>query len=448
VPVSHSDSAKPSNSLNLASKPCLREMPVDRAFFVPETRVALNYQESIDWLYSTQTFGIKLGLENMEKLLHALEIAGNRTSQKIIHVAGTNGKGSVCAFSERILRDAGVRTGLFTSPHLITYRERIRVNGIFIDEETVARLLSQIRDLVHDWENHPTFFEISLGLAMRYFCDQGCEVILLETGMGGRLDATNALRADVSVITSISLDHQQWLGETIREIAAEKAGILKPEVPVVVADLHPDARDVVGRRALTLGIPCIEVHPIPEEWPLGLRGPHQRENAALAVEAVCRVEGGKLTQDGIRESLSTTQWPGRFQQVEENVILDGAHNPDAAISLRETWEEAFPGEKANLIFGAVGSKDVVRVFEALLPIVSTITLIPVKSERRLTAEEMKAALQEVGGITIPVEDATNLGDALESSRSKAGTTLVTGSLFLVGEALGLFLGEQFEVSLQ
>jgi dihydrofolate synthase/folylpolyglutamate synthase len=423
-------------------------MPVDRAFFVPETRLAVNYQDSIDWLYSTQTFGIKLGLENMGKLLHALDLTENRVGRKIIHVAGTNGKGSVCAFSERILRDAGVITGLFTSPHLITYRERVRVNGIPIDEETVARILTEIRGLVHDWEPHPTFFEISFALAMRHFGEQGCEVILLETGMGGRLDATNALRADVSVISSISLDHQQWLGETIREIAGEKAGILKVEVPVVVADLPPDARDVVGRRALTLGIPCIEVHPLPEEWPLGLRGPHQRENAALAVEAVCRVEGGKLTQDGIRQSLAATQWPGRFQQVAEDVILDGAHNPDAALALRETWMEVFPGKKANLVFGAVGSKDVVRVFEALLPILSSLVLVPVKSERRLTVGEMKAALNEAGGAHLPVREAATLPEAIESSRRKEGTTLVAGSLFLVGEALGYFLGEQFEVSLQ
>lgn len=423
-------------------------MPVDRAFFVPETRLALNYQDSIDWLYGTQTFGIKLGLENMGKLLHALDLTENRAGRKIIHVAGTNGKGSVSAFSERILRDAGVITGLFTSPHLITYRERIRVNGFPIDEETVARILTEIGGLVHDWDPHPTFFEISLALAMRYFDEQGCEVIVLETGMGGRLDATNALRADVSVITSISLDHQQWLGETIREIAGEKAGILKAEVPVIVADLHPDARDVVGRRALTLGIPYIEVHPLPEEWPLGLRGQHQRENAALAVEAVCRVEGERLTQDGIRQSLAATQWPGRFQQIAENVILDGAHNPDAAVALRETWLEAFPGKKANLVFGAVASKDVVRVFEALLPILSSVILVSLKSERRLTVGEMRIALNEAGGAYLPTLEAATLTEAIESSRSKDGITLVAGSLFLVGETLGYFFGEQFEVSLQ
>ena len=302
----------------------------------------MNYQESIDWLYGTQTFGIKLGLENTGKLLAALGLMPDLEGRKIIHVAGTNGKGSVCAFSERILRNGGLRTGLFTSPHLVTYRERIRVRGTLISEAAVAEILSRIRGLVFDWDFHPTFFEISLGLAMRYFCDQDCEVIVLETGMGGRLDATNAVKSDVSVITSISLDHQQWLGETIREIAGEKAGILKATVPVIVAELHPEARDVVGRCALTLGIPCIEVHPLPEEWELGLKGPHQRENAALAVEAACRIAGDRLTQDGIRRSLAETVWPGRFQRIDDDLILDGAHNPGAGSVLRETWQSTFP----------------------------------------------------------------------------------------------------------
>lgn len=411
-------------------------------------RPALNYQDSIDWLYSTQTFGIKLGLENASRLLDELDIPAGLAGRKIIHVAGTNGKGSVCAFSERILRDGGLRTGLFTSPHLVTYRERIRVNGELIPSGTVADLLTRIRGMVFEWEHHPTFFEISLGVAMRWFCDRDCEVIVLETGMGGRLDATNALPADVSVITSISLDHEQWLGDTIRKVATEKAGILKPNVPVIVAELHPDARDVIGRRALTLGIPCIEVHPLPHEWVLGLQGPHQRENAALAVEAACRIEGERLTQEGIRQSLAATFWPGRFQRIDEDLVLDGAHNPDAAETLRQTWEAAFPGEKAHLVFGAVATKDVAGIFRALLPVMASVTFVPVKSERRLTVAEMQSALVEAGGGSLPIEESTNLVDAVAASRGRGGKTLVAGSLFLVGEALGHFLGERFEVSLQ
>lgn len=408
----------------------------------------MNYQESIDWLYGTQTFGIKLGLENVRRLLEELGVTEALRGRKIIHVAGTNGKGSVCAFSERILRDGGLRTGLFTSPHLVTYRERIRVGGSLIPEEAAAGILTRIRKLAGDWEQHPTFFEISLALALRWFCDQDCDAIVLETGMGGRLDATNALVADLSVITSLSLDHQQWLGETLREIAVEKAGILKREVPVIIGELPPEARDVIGRRALALGIPCIEAHPLPPEWETGLRGPHQRENAALAVEAACRIEGERLTQEGIRRSLAITTWPGRFQCIEGDLYLDGAHNPEAAETLRRTWEAECPGEQAHLIFGAVRGKDIAGIFRAFLPVISAVTFVPVKSERRLSAGEMRSALVEAGGGKLPAYESADLFSAIAKARRGGGKTLVAGSLFLVGETLGHFLGEHFEVSLQ
>lgn len=408
----------------------------------------LNYADSIDWLYSTQTFGIKLGLENMRRLLLDDGIDPDRPGAAVLHVAGTNGKGSVCAVAERTLRDAGVKTGLFTSPHLVTYRERIRVNGTMIPEEVVARQLTRLRTRVAAWENHPTFFELSLALAMRHFLDEGCEVIVLETGMGGRLDATNAVRSEVAVITPIGLDHQQWLGETIREIAGEKAGILKPGVPVIIGELHPDARDVVGRRAMELGIPCIEAHPLPEDWETGLKGPHQRDNAALAVEAACRLEEKRLTLEGIRQSVATAHWPGRFHQLWPGLIVDGAHNPAAAAVLRETWIGEYGNQKARLVFGAVATKDVAGIFRELLPIIDSVTFVPVKSERRLSVEEMKTFLSEAGGGHLPQAEYATLAEAVAANRARGGKILVAGSLFLVGEALGHFLGEPFEVSLQ
>ncbi|MCB1206275.1 MAG: bifunctional folylpolyglutamate synthase/dihydrofolate synthase [Verrucomicrobiae bacterium] len=408
----------------------------------------MNYEDSIDWLYGTQAFGIKLGLENMRRLLEAVNIDPDRPGPAILHVAGTNGKGSVCAVTDQILRDAGIRTGLFTSPHLVSYRERIRVNGAMIPEQVVALALTSLRELTKDWENHPTFFELSLALAMQHFLEENCEAVILETGMGGRLDATNAILSNVSVITSIGLDHQQWLGETIREIAAEKAGILKPGVPVIIGDLHPDARDVVGRRALELGIPCLEAHPLPDDWETGLKGPHQRENAALAVEAACRLEGERLTQEGIRQSIASAHWPGRFQVIDEILVLDGAHNPDAAAVLRRTWQNEFGEVKAHLVFGAVGSKDVAGVFRELLPILASVSFVPVKSERRLSVPEMKGFLAEAGAGHLLQAEFTTLPEAVASARSCGGKVLVAGSLFLVGEALGHFLGERFEVSLQ
>ena len=282
----------------------------------------MEYDEAIDWLYGTQLFGIKLGLENTIRLLDSLSLSVKPSESKIIHAAGTNGKGSVCAFSEKILRDAGFRTGLFTSPHLIRFRERIRINGDEAGEGEIADGLSLIRKKVKKWEMHPTFFEITLALAMKIFSDAGCERIILETGMGGKLDATNALSADVSVITSIALDHREWLGDSIEKIAGEKAGIIKAGVPVIVSGLNMAARNVVERRALELDSPLIEARALSDHWKPGLRGKHQRENAALAVEAV-RQLSDEVNEGIIEKALAATEWPGRFQIVDDRLILDG-----------------------------------------------------------------------------------------------------------------------------
>src|SRR5262249_7094928 len=193
--------------------------------------------EAFGWLYGLQRFGIKLGLENIERLLEELSESDiwQATPQKVIHVAGTNGKGSVCAMIDSICRMQGYRTGLFTSPHLVTFRERIRVNGDMISEDAVANGLTNIRNLVANWDPHPTFFEVVTALALEHFSDRKVEIVILETGLGGRLDATNAVESNVSVITRIDFDHEKWLGKTISEIAAEKAGIIKQEIPVVSA---------------------------------------------------------------------------------------------------------------------------------------------------------------------------------------------------------------------
>ena len=191
------------------------------------------YQETLRWLFSTQRFGIKLGLDNVRLLFAALDIPA--PNEKIIHVAGTNGKGSTCALLDSISRAAGYRTGLFTSPHLVTFRERIRVNGEMISEEEVALGLTKIRELISAWNPHPTFFEIVTALALDHFRNRKVEIVVLETGMGGRLDATNATQPVVSVLTPVDLDHQKWLGNSLAEIAFEKAGIIKRHVPVVSA---------------------------------------------------------------------------------------------------------------------------------------------------------------------------------------------------------------------
>ncbi|MEN8867010.1 MAG: Mur ligase family protein, partial [Akkermansiaceae bacterium] len=245
----------------------------------------MNYREAIDWLYSTQLFGIKLGLEAPRRLLREF-LAFPAHTTKVIHVAGTNGKGSTCAMIDSLGRGLALRTGLFTSPHLIDYRERIRVSGAEITEERCAQLLTELRHLVADWDPHPTFFELTLALAMRHFRESGCELIALETGMGGRLDATTAVPADVCVITPIALDHTQWLGDTLTKIAGEKAGIAVKGKPLLSAKQPPEAQIEIERYANQTQAPLEFVTQPLLGYPIALAGEHQRHNASLACEAM------------------------------------------------------------------------------------------------------------------------------------------------------------------
>src|SRR5215471_21352459 len=236
-------------------------------------RPHLRYRQALAWLYGLQRFGIKLGLENIRRLLNEIDLGSTRGSRvvfggspnnppKVIHVAGTNGKGSVCAMIDSICRAQGYRTGLFISPHLVTFRERIRVNGEMISEDAVADGLTMIRDLVADWDPHPTFFEVTTALALEHFGESEIDIAILETGLGGRLDATNAVQSDVSVITPIGLDHEDWLGYTLPAIAGEKAGIIKPGVPVVSAPQQRQAEEVIRARAAECGSPVQFVNEI------------------------------------------------------------------------------------------------------------------------------------------------------------------------------------------
>ena len=237
----------------------------------------MNYQEALAWLYQTQRFGIKLGLENIQRLLSILQVPAMK--QRIIHVAGTNGKGSVCAMIDAISRAEGYRTGLFTSPHLVTFRERIQVDGEMITEEKVAEGLTAIRQLIRAWDPHPTFFEITTALALVHFKERGCEVVALETGLGGRLDATNAVEPVVSVITPIGYDHQAWLGNSLEEIAGEKAGIIKARIPVVSAVQEPAAEKIIRARAADCDAPLQVIDESFTTSPVALAGAQQKQNA-------------------------------------------------------------------------------------------------------------------------------------------------------------------------
>jgi dihydrofolate synthase/folylpolyglutamate synthase len=402
--------------------------------------------EALAWLYGVQPFGIKLGLEGTHRLLDALEVDTSKLT--VWHVAGTNGKGSVCAFLESVLRVSGRRTGLFTSPHLVSFAERIRVDFQPVEPAQLDRGILTLKNLVQDWETHPTFFELTTALALRTFLDEGIEDLVLETGMGGRLDSTNAVNSDVAIITSIGLDHQKWLGDTLGAIAAEKAGIFKPGVPAVVpANLPPEAMEVIRQHAVAVGSPLtIVTEPLSRDWSLGLRGAHQRWNAALAVAAL-RILRPDLDESVVRRGLAEAQWPARFQifaEAKRTIVVDGAHNPAASAVLVETWREEFGDRRPVLIFGTVGDKDAASMFSILRPLASRVIFTSVPTQRGRTGAELSAELGLKAGDEV-IED---LGAALGQETS--GLILVAGSLYLAGKALECLGGAAaaFEPSLQ
>ena len=401
-------------------------------------------KQEIEWLYSTQFYGIKLGLDNVQRLLRELGLPA--AGQRFIHVAGTNGKGSTCAFMHSILREAGINAGLFTSPHLIHFGERIRDAERMITPEEIAGGIRRLRERVAGWDPHPTFFELTLALALEWFAQRGNPWVVLETGLGGRLDATNAITPAVSVITPIGWDHMDMLGDTLAKIAAEKAGIIKPGVPVVTMTQDTEVLDVIARRAAERGA-ALTVIDTPWHGEIGLAGPHQRWNAAMAVAAL-GAAGFHFDEAVILRGLREVQWPARFQKA-GSCIIDGAHNIDAARVLAQTWREQFPNEKAEIIFGAVAGKDTAAVLRELAPIAACWHFTGFESPRALTPEALREMWDGLGLEDRAVTTHVCVVDALEAVKLE-GRVLIAGSLYLAGEALALLenKAEAFEKSAQ
>lgn len=409
----------------------------------------MNYDEAVAWLYATQGVGIKLGLENIQRLLTLLHVPITQApdSPVILHAAGTNGKGSTCAMLAAITQAAGYKTGLFTSPHLVTYRERIRLNGEMIPEAAVADGLTRIRGMTEAWEHPPTFFEITTALALDWYRQQHAEVVILETGLGGRLDSTNALPATVSLLTPISLDHQQYLGNTLEAIAAEKAGIFKPGIPVISAPQPPEVAAVIAAAAQRVGAPLswVTAPIVPTALPVALSGTHQHWNAALAIAAL-QASPLTISEAAIRTGLQQVAWPGRFQRLPlsglpDGLILDGAHNEAAAERLRLTWREEYGDERPVLLLGVLADKDARAICHLLRDLAAAVILTPLQNPRTTQPE---ALLPYFAESRIPLHTAASVGEALRLAKEVAHQLppaprriLATGSLFLVGELLAL-----------
>jgi len=390
----------------------------------------MEYSEALDWLYSTQMFGIKLGLENAHRLVSALDAYPNEAA-RLIHVAGTNGKGSVCAMAESIARAAGCTTGLFTSPHLVRYNERIKIDGADVTDLEIADGLTIIHHLVALWETHPTFFEITTALALHLFKKHACEIIVLETGMGGRLDATNIVLPDVSVLTRIDLDHAQWLGNTLEKIATEKAGIIKPHIPAITCPQAPEVLEVF-RRATPLLTVVSQPGARGAAHSIALPGEHQKWNATLAIAALESI-GAPIDSASIAAGLQNVHWPGRFQQIRPGIVLDGAHNPAAARALAETWAATFPGVRPTVAIGMVAEKDISATLLALAPIAAAWIVLEPRSPRAFPAHSLAAEIRRIS--PAPVSHGITLDTLLDRPPHPL---LLCGSLFLVGEALAHF----------
>jgi dihydrofolate synthase / folylpolyglutamate synthase len=423
--------------VNLSESRVAQVSDYQREEAIELNRPDLKYKEALAWLYRLQRFGIKPGLENMRRLLAVLNLA--KSEAKIIHVAGTNGKGSVCAMIDSILRAQNYRTGLFTSPHLVTFRERIRVNGQMISEDAVAAGLGMIGGLISGWEPHPTFFEIATALALKHFSEAKLDVMVLETGMGGRLDATNIAASTVSVITPIARDHQKWLGKTLREIATEKAGIIKPKKPVVSAAQSPAAEKVIRGRAAECEAPLRFVTRPYTGSPIALRGAHQANNAGLAVAAI-HAANIDIDNAAIVRGLTSVEWPARFQRLDNRIMLDGAHNPAAARTLAVAWREILGDQRATLILAILADKDLRGICQALAPISGSVFLPRIRSKRAAPPQALARILSSVAP-KLPCSTTESFAIALGQARAQSGAILITGSLHFAGEALAFLRGE-------
>jgi dihydrofolate synthase/folylpolyglutamate synthase len=381
---------------------------------------------------------MKLGLDNTRRLAAAM---GNPHHHlRFIHVAGTNGKGSTCAMLESIYRAAGWRAGLFTSPHLVSFAERIQVGRQLISQEDVARLTQEIRAAIDALgaETPPTFFEVVTVMALKYFAEQKCDVVIWETGLGGRLDATNIVTPLASVITNVQWDHQQWLGQTLPEIAREKAGIIKPGVPALTATDDAEALSVIAEVARRQQAPLTVVAEPASSWEIALAGEHQKRNAALAL-AVVRVLQPLIAapESALREVLKTTHWDGRLQMVPQAdgrvILLDGAHNPAGAQALAVALQTRFQGRTPTLILGTMADKDYRAICRWLAPAAAKIFLCPIASDRganpRWLADCCRAANADA-----EVAVCANIAQALAQAAQEP-FVVVTGSLHFVGEAM-------------
>jgi len=420
----------------------------------------MQYTQALEWIDSTVTKGIKLGLDSPRELVERMEgMPANGAS--VIHVAGTNGKGSTSVFLESVLRAHGYRVGLFTSPHLVKLNERFQINRENVSDEKLAALISEAKVCCEAMEvengHHPTFFEIGVGLAMRWFLSENVDFIILETGMGGRLDATSVVPSDYQIITPIAMDHQEYLGDSLEKIAGEKAGIIRERANVIWSPQEPDAekvlRDCLQEKEATQ-LPFTRL-PSSYSVELGIPGSHQYDNAGAALIMAKKVLddcGEKVNSSLVEQAFSSVFFAARFQRLmlnkykegalreERMVLVDGAHNSQSISSFLTTWEQTYSKQKVILIFGALADKNAVSSLCQLTVIAKEIHLVPVNNDRLMKPHKLEA------GLSADWRERAVLHPTLDSAfelvllrEPQEIPVVVVGSLYLAGEALSLLL---------
>jgi dihydrofolate synthase / folylpolyglutamate synthase len=423
-------------------------------------------QDALDWLFSLAQFGIKFGLDNIRAIVESL---GHPERQyRSVHIAGTNGKGSVAAIVELALRSAGHRTGRYTSPHLLDLSERFAIDGRPVERDLLIEAVTTVRDAVDHLrahgrlDVHPTFFEVTTAAGFEIFRRSAVDIAVCEVGLGGRLDATNVLSPMVCGITSIAFDHEQYLGHTLAAIAVEKAGIIKPRTPVVVGRVPQEAGDAIRDAASSLNAPLIkamdgvDVGPVtvlPDgsqrftlrtprrtygEVHLALAGDHQVDNAVVAVRLIEQLEstGTAPGQDAIVSALATVRWPGRLERIVlpdgREALLDAAHNAAGATALAHHLERLREGRP--LVFSAMRDKDAATMLAVLAPFVSRLIVTRASNPRAADPSALASIVAHVAP-ELPVEIEESPADALARAWSAGPRIVVAGSIFLLADAM-------------
>ena len=396
------------------------------------------YKEVIDKIENAKRFGNLPGIEITKILLE--ELGHPEKNIPFVHVAGTNGKGSTCAFLGSILSGAGYKVGVFTSPHLIDFEERITISGDMISKETVTRLGNQLLEL--NLDVHPTMFDYCLAMALLYFKEQNCDLMILETGLGGSKDSTTAVGVPlVSVITKIGYDHMELLGDSLEKIAGEKAGILKAGTKLVTEIQEPEAMSVILEQAANAGISECDMFQVSEnelQWvqsyKLGLRGVHQVENAAAAVLAVnCLEEQFPTTKQQLEEGLLNVHWRGRLELLSNQpfLLIDGAHNAHGVHALKCSLQELYPNQKFHFIMGVMADKDYPEMIAELLPLAVDFVTVTPDSSRALQSVKLAKIICERGVDAKSIVSVDAIWDILNND----GYYVAFGSLYFIGELM-------------